>query len=99
MRNLILALSICLKVHAFILQFGMLIEYLFEKFPNPEDVKESDIGDLQVRQHMEMNFLCRCLFIYFVGIFSSDLIFFWLTSCMVVVVELYASTNYAFLDI
>ncbi|XP_058722347.1 arginine--tRNA ligase, cytoplasmic-like [Vicia villosa] len=28
-------------------QFGMLIAFLFEKFPNPEDVNESDIGDLQ----------------------------------------------------
>ncbi|CAK8533914.1 unnamed protein product [Lathyrus sativus] len=28
-------------------QFGMLIAYLFEKFPNSEDVSESDIGDLQ----------------------------------------------------
>ena len=51
MKNLILAFSICLKVHVLILQFGMLIAYLFEKFPNPEEVNESDIGDLQVRQH------------------------------------------------
>lgn len=28
-------------------QFGMLIEYLFEKFPNQEDVSETAIGDLQ----------------------------------------------------
>ncbi|KAK7379961.1 hypothetical protein VNO78_32245 [Psophocarpus tetragonolobus] len=28
-------------------QFGMLITYLFEKFPNPDDVREADIGDLQ----------------------------------------------------
>ncbi|KAJ7973769.1 Arginine-tRNA ligase [Quillaja saponaria] len=28
-------------------QFGMLIEYLFEKFPNWEDVNEAAIGDLQ----------------------------------------------------
>ncbi|CAL0322146.1 unnamed protein product [Lupinus luteus] len=28
-------------------QFGMLIEFLFEKFPNPEEVNESAIGDLQ----------------------------------------------------
>ncbi|XP_057726609.1 arginine--tRNA ligase, cytoplasmic-like isoform X1 [Arachis stenosperma] len=28
-------------------QFGMLIEFLFEKFPNPEDVNEAAIGDLQ----------------------------------------------------
>ncbi|XP_037493009.1 arginine--tRNA ligase, cytoplasmic [Jatropha curcas] len=28
-------------------QFGMLIEFLFEKFPNFEDVNESAIGDLQ----------------------------------------------------
>ncbi|KAK3210969.1 hypothetical protein Dsin_015675 [Dipteronia sinensis] len=28
-------------------QFGMLIEYLFEKFPNVEDVNETAIGDLQ----------------------------------------------------
>lgn len=30
------------------LQFGMLIEFLFEKFPNSEDVSETAIGDLQV---------------------------------------------------
>lgn len=30
------------------LQFGMLIEYLFEKFPNWEDVGNQAIGDLQV---------------------------------------------------
>ncbi|XP_038711267.1 arginine--tRNA ligase, cytoplasmic-like isoform X1 [Tripterygium wilfordii] len=28
-------------------QFGMLIEFLFEKFPNSEDVNEAAIGDLQ----------------------------------------------------
>ncbi|KAG5087444.1 hypothetical protein AAZX31_01G005900 [Glycine max] len=28
-------------------QFGMLITNLFEKFPNPDDVSEADIGDLQ----------------------------------------------------
>ncbi|XP_019458197.1 PREDICTED: arginine--tRNA ligase, chloroplastic/mitochondrial-like isoform X2 [Lupinus angustifolius] len=28
-------------------QFGMLIEFLFEKFPNPEEVNEAAIGDLQ----------------------------------------------------
>lgn len=28
-------------------QFGMLIEFLFEKFPNSEDVNETAIGDLQ----------------------------------------------------
>ncbi|XP_043807933.1 arginine--tRNA ligase, cytoplasmic isoform X2 [Manihot esculenta] len=28
-------------------QFGMLIEFLFEKFPNFEDINERDIGDLQ----------------------------------------------------
>ncbi|XP_045832727.1 arginine--tRNA ligase, chloroplastic/mitochondrial-like isoform X1 [Trifolium pratense] len=28
-------------------QFGMLIQYLFETYPNPDDVNESDIGDLQ----------------------------------------------------
>ncbi|CAJ2651256.1 unnamed protein product [Trifolium pratense] len=28
-------------------QFGMLIQYLFETYPNPGDVNESDIGDLQ----------------------------------------------------
>lgn len=30
------------------LQFGMLIEYLFENFPNVKDVNETAIGDLQV---------------------------------------------------
>ncbi|MCH98244.1 arginine-tRNA ligase cytoplasmic-like, partial [Trifolium medium] len=39
--------TIGLKVHAFVLQFGMLIEYLFEKFPNQDDVSETAIGDLQ----------------------------------------------------
>lgn len=33
------------------LQFGMLIEFLFEKFPNFEDVNETAIGDLQVIQN------------------------------------------------
>jgi len=28
----------------------MLITYLFEKFPNPDNVSEADIGDLQVRK-------------------------------------------------
>jgi hypothetical protein len=43
-----------LKVHTFVLQFGMLIEYLFEKFPNQEDVSETAIGDLQVRTYIEL---------------------------------------------
>lgn len=30
------------------LQFGMLIEFLFEKFPDWEDASETGIGDLQV---------------------------------------------------
>ena len=30
------------------MQFGMLIEYLFEKFPDTESVTETAIGDLQV---------------------------------------------------
>lgn len=68
-------------------QFGMLIAYLFEKYPNPEDVNEAAIGDLQVRKYMEMNsmpiFSCRCLFIHcFVGIFSSDQTLVNLISCM-----------------
>lgn len=33
-----------------ILQFGMLIEFLFENFPNVEDVSETAIGDLQVSE-------------------------------------------------
>lgn len=33
------------------LQFGMLIEFLFEEFPNFEDVNERAIGDLQVSEH------------------------------------------------
>jgi hypothetical protein len=32
----------------------MLIEYLFEKFPNQEDVSETAIGDLQVRTYIEL---------------------------------------------
>lgn len=46
----------------------MLIEFLFEKFPNPEDVNEAAIGDLQVIRDVKMNtsslivptFLCGC---------------------------------------
>lgn len=38
-----------LKSAAIALQFGMLIEFLFEKFPNFEDVNETAVGDLQVR--------------------------------------------------
>ena len=30
------------------MQFGMLIEYLFEKFPDTDSVTETAIGDLQV---------------------------------------------------
>jgi len=30
------------------MQFGMLIEFLFEKFPDTESVTETAIGDLQV---------------------------------------------------
>ncbi|KAJ0031467.1 hypothetical protein Pint_13296 [Pistacia integerrima] len=39
--------SVQLKDFKHILQFGMLIEHLFEKFPNFEDVNETAIGDLQ----------------------------------------------------
>lgn len=31
----------------------MLIEFLFEKFPNGEDVNETAIGDLQVRDKFQ----------------------------------------------
>ena len=31
-----------------LLQFGMLIQYLFEEFPDTDDVTEREIGDLQV---------------------------------------------------
>jgi hypothetical protein len=31
------------------MQFGMLIEYLFEKFPNWQEIGSQAIGDLQVR--------------------------------------------------
>lgn len=33
----------------------MLIAYLFEKYPNPEDVSEAAIGDLQVKKYVKMN--------------------------------------------
>jgi hypothetical protein len=50
MKNLILELEhVAYIVHVLILQFGMLIQYLFDKFPNIEDINEFDIGDLQVR--------------------------------------------------
>ena len=44
----------------FVLQFGMLIEYLFEKFPDTESVTETAIGDLQVSSVAlhHMAFLC-----------------------------------------
>jgi hypothetical protein len=32
-----------------LMQFGMLIEFLFEKFPNWEELGSQAIGDLQVR--------------------------------------------------
>jgi len=35
----------------------MLITNLFEKFPNPDDVSEADIGDLQVRKYIKINFI------------------------------------------
>lgn len=49
--------SVQLKDFKHILQFGMLIEYLFEKFPNFEDVNESAIGDLQVSEKYYLGIL------------------------------------------
>lgn len=34
------------------LQFGMLIEFLFEKYPDVENIDEAAIGDLQVSKHL-----------------------------------------------
>lgn len=34
--------------HPYVLQFGMLIECLFEEFPNWEDAGDQAIGNLQV---------------------------------------------------
>lgn len=41
----------------FLVQFGMLIEYLFEKFPNSEDANETAIGELQVSENFYFLFL------------------------------------------
>ena len=35
------------------MQFGMLIEYLFEKFPNWQEIGSQAIGDLQVTRSMQ----------------------------------------------
>lgn len=40
-----------------VLQFGMLIEFLFEKYPNWEDVSETAIGDLQVSELYKVYYL------------------------------------------
>lgn len=46
-----------LKDFLFLVQFGMLIEYLFEKFPNSEDANETAIGELQVSENFYFLFL------------------------------------------
>ncbi|CAN6541058.1 unnamed protein product [Malus baccata var. baccata] len=47
MKSKILTFSKKKIVKTWTFQFGMLIEFLFEKFPNIEDVNELAIGDLQ----------------------------------------------------
>ena len=46
----------CINRYSFFascLQFGMLIEFLFERFPNWEEVTETAIGDLQVGEKLQ----------------------------------------------
>lgn len=50
-------LIVFLKDFLFLVQFGMLIEYLFEKFPNSEDANETAIGELQVSENFYFLFL------------------------------------------
>lgn len=44
-------------------QFGMLIEYLFEEFPNWEEIGEQAIGDLQVNSRFQTckGFIASCI--------------------------------------
>ena len=48
----IFLLSVLNYVLPLLMQFGMLIEFLFEKFPNWEELGSQAIGDLQVRCSM-----------------------------------------------
>ncbi|KAF7142696.1 hypothetical protein RHSIM_Rhsim05G0038200 [Rhododendron simsii] len=55
-------------------QFGMLIEFLFEKFPNMEVVSDQAIGDLEVSENLFRKlFICFCghLFEYLYEIFPN----------------------------
>ncbi|KAL7204665.1 hypothetical protein ACSBR2_017729 [Camellia fascicularis] len=45
--NFFVTFLLCLKDIIYVLQFGMLIEFLFEKFPNVEVVNDQAIGDLE----------------------------------------------------
>lgn len=38
------------KVWSVACQFGMLIEFLFEEFPNWEEIGDQAVGDLQVSE-------------------------------------------------
>lgn len=49
------------KVVICVLQFGMLIEYLFEKFPNLDVVSDQAIGDLEVRKIWKLWLFLNCL--------------------------------------
>ncbi len=57
-------ITIQLKVVLCVLQFGMLIEFLFDKFPNVEEVNETAIGDLQVSEEIKIAWIVvgSCLF-------------------------------------
>ena len=48
--NFFVTILLCFKDIIYVLQYGMLIEFLFEKFPIVEVVNDQAIGDLEVRQ-------------------------------------------------
>ena len=57
-------ITIRLKIFPCVLQFGMLIEFLFEKFSNWEDVNEAAIGDLQVNETIKAVDCCCLSLLY-----------------------------------
>lgn len=59
-----------------ILQFGMLIQHLFEMFPNVEDVNEMAIGDLQVSESILSILLSFKSHPSFCILISDSIIFF-----------------------
>ena len=60
-------ITIQLKVVLCVLQFGMLIEFLFQKFPNWEEITEAAVGDLQVSEDIKIVWIVvgSCLITFF----------------------------------